>query len=604
MLWRWSEFIRAPPLRRIVSLRRGSWKIHTSASLDTRRLSFGSSGRTPLVQGIRRWYGNESSSSSSHHSRNLFSRLLTRRRRPWTRDDLWALLSWLFVGQGLFILVGTTTFASLVLLLANSLQFHDWLARRLTSYLAKHTGLEVSFGDLIVPNWRTGTISFRNISVKSIVAPVDDNNLLEDAAEASLGSPRNGRLPEHTVYDLTIAKAEVTLNMRRMLEGKGLVQRATIEGVRGSVDRRGVRHTAYGGWRHQSQRGDFDLESFSLRDVLLTVLSPGDFRPYRFSIISAELPRLRKRYILYDLLAAESIVGMMDESLFSMHIPQAHNLQRLPSMRHFKLHALSVDFLSHSHDNDGGPLSWLSKGRVDIDVFIKLPVDHPSLIGGPSLFGKIGSVTEGLLVEILRDSGATALIEQLKRTEEPGDNPTLASLLNLNISLAEGLKDLLAKWPFLARLQSRMQEDFLNVDTRAMEAPEEAARHFMDARPDVMAFKVDFRFHNVRAHAPWSSTLRPLVAYINEQRPFIPLSCHFDISRERLDGAWTLYEAGIADALYEGTRRSFEMLVEDRQRKIRRLKKVSLWSLYALLRNLRIWLTESGYLMYPRISLD
>lgn len=613
MLWRWSEFIRAPPLRKITLLRRSSWEVRTNNTppLSSRPPPSSFPVPAPLAQGTRRWYGNESS-SSSHHSRNLFSRLLTRRRRPWTRDDLWALLSWLFVGQGLFILVGTTTFASLVLLLANSLQFHDWLARRLTRYLAKHTGLEVSFGDLIVPNWRTGTISFRNISVKSIVAPVNagddrdqNSNLLTDATILLSDHGRDRRhLPEHTVYDLTIAKAEVTLNMRRMLEGKGLVQRATIEGVRGSVDRRGVRPMAYDEWRHHPQRGDFDLEGFSLRDVLLTVHSSGDFRPYRFSIISAELARLRKRYILYDLLAAESIVGMMDESLFSMHIPQTHNLQRLPSMRHFKLHSLSVDFLSHSHDNDGGPLSWLSKGRVDIDVFIKLPADHPSLIGGSSLFGKIGSVTEGLLVEILRDSGATALIEQLKRTEAPGGNPTLASLLSLNISLADGVKDLLKKWPFLSRLRSRMQEDFLNVDTRAMEAPEEAARHFMDARPDVMAFKVDFRFHNVRAHAPWSSTLRPLVAYINEQRPFIPLSCHFDLPRERLDGAWTMYEAGIADALYEGTRRSFEMLVEDRQRKIRRLKKVSLWSLYALLRNLRIWFTESGYMMYPRISLD
>lgn len=597
MLWRWPKFIRAPPLRGTALPKSGPWGVHCSTPFGAGQPLLGTSAQAPLIRQVRRWYAGE---APPPHSRNVFSRLLTRRRRPWTRDDLWALLSWLFVGQGLFILVGTTTFASLVLLLANSLQFHDWLARRLTSYLAKHTGLEVSFGELIVPNWRTGTISFRNVSIKSIIGPAGN------AAAGVEKSPeqRRDHLPEHTVYDLTIARAEVTLNMRRMLEGKGLIQRVIIEGVRGSVDRRGTRPATYGGWRHQSQRGDFDLESVSLRDALLTVLSPGNFRPYRLSIISAELPRLRKRFLLYDLLAAESIVGMVDESLFSMHIPQTHNLQRLPSMRHFKLHALNVDFLSHSDGNDGGPLSWLSKGRVDVDVFLRLPGDHPSLTSGSSLFGKIGSVTEGLLVEILRDSGATALIEQLKRTEDPSDNPTLASLLNLNISLSEGVKDLLAKWPFLARLQSRMQEDFLNVDTRAMEAPEEAARHFMDAQPDVMAFKVDFRFHNVRAHAPWSSTLRPLVAYINEQRPFIPLSCHFDIPKERLDGAWTMYEAGIADSLYDGTRRSFEMLVDDRQRKIRRLKKVSLWSLYAILRNLRGWLAESGYLMYPRVNLD
>ena len=45
------------------------------------------------------------------------------RRRRWGRDEILALTSWLVVGSGAFVLIGTTTSASIALLLANSLQF-------------------------------------------------------------------------------------------------------------------------------------------------------------------------------------------------------------------------------------------------------------------------------------------------------------------------------------------------------------------------------------------------------------------------------------------------------------------------------------------------
>jgi len=52
-----------------------------------------------------------------------FKLLLMGRVRPWKIDDFLALFSWLFVGNTVFILAGTTTFTSLILALANSLQF-------------------------------------------------------------------------------------------------------------------------------------------------------------------------------------------------------------------------------------------------------------------------------------------------------------------------------------------------------------------------------------------------------------------------------------------------------------------------------------------------
>jgi distribution and morphology protein 31 len=43
--------------------------------------------------------------------------------RPWTLNDIGAVFSWVFLGQTVWLLVGTTSFVSLILWTANSLQF-------------------------------------------------------------------------------------------------------------------------------------------------------------------------------------------------------------------------------------------------------------------------------------------------------------------------------------------------------------------------------------------------------------------------------------------------------------------------------------------------
>jgi hypothetical protein len=62
-------------------------------------------------------------------ARGFFERLkirikypLMRQIRPWTLNDATALFSWLFLGHTVWLLVGTTSFVSLILWFANSLQ--------------------------------------------------------------------------------------------------------------------------------------------------------------------------------------------------------------------------------------------------------------------------------------------------------------------------------------------------------------------------------------------------------------------------------------------------------------------------------------------------
>lgn len=57
---------------------------------------------------------------------------LMRQMRPWTLNDITAMFSWLFLGQSLWLLVGTTSFFSLVLWLGgNSRQFQGMKRHRI-----------------------------------------------------------------------------------------------------------------------------------------------------------------------------------------------------------------------------------------------------------------------------------------------------------------------------------------------------------------------------------------------------------------------------------------------------------------------------------------
>ena len=76
-------------------------------------------------------------------------------------------------------------------------------------------------------------------------------------------------------------------------------------------------------FRHKSVPGDFELESLQLEDLLITVYQPGGFRPYTTSVFRADVRQFRKRWLFYDFLCAENVVGQFDNCLFSLHKPQS-----------------------------------------------------------------------------------------------------------------------------------------------------------------------------------------------------------------------------------------------------------------------------------------
>jgi Yeast mitochondrial distribution and morphology (MDM) proteins len=81
----------------------------------------------------------------SQFNSNQFKRFLFGSKSKIHLDDILALFSWLFVGNTLLVLIGTTTFFSLVILAVNSLSVEEKFAERLSEYLTLQTGWDIKF---------------------------------------------------------------------------------------------------------------------------------------------------------------------------------------------------------------------------------------------------------------------------------------------------------------------------------------------------------------------------------------------------------------------------------------------------------------------------
>lgn len=297
--------------------------------------------------------------------------------RPMRTDDILALFSWIFVGNTLFILVGTTTFLSVMLVLANSFSFQEKLAEMVSESLTGQTGWNINFESAIVPRWSDGMIRLSN--VKAVCT--GDTWRAFKAKEHAKGS--NTPLQEDqvdcnfTYWDISIEALDIDISLWRWLDGRGLLQSARFKGVRGDVLREHI--TWPDDWepkRREPLFGDFDMDSVVFEDLLLTIHNP-NFRPFTVSVFQASLPRLRKQWMLYDMMCADAIVGMMDNCLFSVHKPQTIDLNRQKDLenkwskvRHLKVSGIPI---GHLNSSATGPFHWITKGSIDLDMHMLVP---------------------------------------------------------------------------------------------------------------------------------------------------------------------------------------------------------------------------------------
>lgn len=508
-----------------------------------------------------------------------------RSARPWNVDDWSAFVSWFVLGNIVWLFVGTTAFFSLVILSINTVvaqgnghQFLQYvsiltldietLARWVGDYLTHSTGVKVVFESAVVPKWKDGVISFHNVFVsrrpgqgKTKVSKGSSMTAAAAAAaerQAELEGKREEEEEEedtnYSQFNLTIATVNVTLSFVKWWNGKGLLRDVEVKGVRGVVDRTSVK---WGGgyidprtYLHEHHPGDFEIDSFKMEDLLVTIHQPNGFRPFSVSIFACDLPQLRKQWLFYDFLSANNMSGAFDGSLFTIHPRQIHGLagaawhedddkgERNPWKKHSRLR---IDGLKIDHLNRGveGPFGWIHEGNVDIIADILFPADADESIAKlmADFYDRMeASVTSNRYLKILEESPHT------KDLQTPEAQAAYAERV--------------------AR-EERDNKRFLVMDLKV---------HLNDVKAAVPLFTRDLSYIN-------QALIRPIVAYINTQKTFIPINCRIVKRASEFDGSWTIFDSGLMEDLSAETYEAFAKDVVDSQARMRRLKKVGFWSI-------------------------
>jgi distribution and morphology protein 31 len=484
-----------------------------------------------------------------------FKWLSIRSFRPFNMDDISAFFTWILVGHVVWILAGTTAFFSLVIFLVNTVFAQETLARWIGYHLTQSSGVQVVFESAVVPKWKDGVICFKNVFVsrrpgqgKARVSKGSQTSAVAAAAAAAAATAAatdDDDDGNYTQFDVSIDTVNVTLSFVKWFNGKGLLRDVEMKGIRGVVDRTHVQTpTEYidpRTYKHEHNTGDFELESFKMEDLLVTIYQPNAFRPFSVSIFSCDLPQLRKQWLFYDFLSANNVSGSYDNSLFTIHPRQTHNYTGAQlshatesgDVQWKKQSRLRIDALNIDHLNCGveGPFSWIHDGNVDIVADIMLPDENISIAKVMSDFydrmeatvtsasGRNASMAGSELIEETEAVGDTTL-----STETSGNRPAVARANTSQLSLSPNES---------SRDRSNADERFLIMDLRI---------HLNDVHASVPLFTKDISYIN-------NALIRPIVAYINSKRSFIPINCRVVKGVDEFDGSWTIYDSGLLEDL-------------------------------------------------------
>ena len=471
---------------------------------------------------------------------------LKRSTNPFNTDDIGALISWILVSHVLVFIIWTTTFVSLIIYLMNTVLAQEYLAKKIGKLITSNNNLTVIFENAIVPSWSSGKITFSKVFVSRRPYGEDDTfnkGSQQDAMQrATLALGENLLVSRddfeegnYTQFDLTIEEVQVSLSFTKWINGKGFIDELSINGLRGVVDRT---HLVWKpnddprNYKNIYHVGDLEIAKFVMNDALVTLYQPSGFRPFQVSIFNCELPQLRKHWLFYDILNANSISGTYDNSMFTIHRRLRFNENDTKSrvVTQLRIDNLDIDHLNASME---GPFGWIEEGSVDMIADIFLPDESSSGVDSFALTELISDVSNKIL----------------KRSNSKEDE--IISTKNLN-----------------------------NLNYSKLDPNE--------------YFVMDFylKLNNIKAQVPLftneltytnNALIRPIVAYMNSRRTYIPIKCMVVKKKSDFEGCWTIYDSYLMNDLSAEVYDAFADYVADDQRQSIRLKKVTFWSLQLLL---------------------
>ncbi|ODV91895.1 hypothetical protein CANCADRAFT_55666 [Tortispora caseinolytica NRRL Y-17796] len=507
-----------------------------------------------------------------------FKWLLMRQVRPFNADDISAFFSWIVVGNVLWIILGTTTFASLVVFTLNTVFAQETLARMVGNYLTKETGVTVVFESAIVPNWNENKICLRKVfisrrpgSLKKVLKGSQSTAAAAAATAAATLDPKMDKFhiaansveeANYTQFDLTVDTINVTLSFQRWMSGKGIVKDVEVKGVRGVVDRRFVKwipNVDPRSYRRSHKPGDFEMEHVTVDDLLVTLLQPNDFRPFQVSVFSCDLSHLRKQWLFYDILSANHISGSYDDSLFTIHsrqtVPNGDTLDANSPWS--KINRLRIDGVAIDHLNRGitsGPFSWITSGNVDMVADVYLPTEQT----GPNLSVLIQDIVEQF--EIVQKSRAK---NKHSADSNHQHSITMDNYPYNDTTQSDGSVTVTVPEPTSPDKSSPKDKAYVIMDLRVQ---------LNKVRATVPLFTPDLSYVN-------NAMIRPIVAYINNHESYIPVTGRIVKRLSEFDGSWTIFDSGLMDDLSAEVYDAFAKNATDTEARSRRIKKVGLWSL-------------------------
>ncbi|KAK6361954.1 Mitochondrial distribution and morphology protein 31, mitochondrial precursor [Orbilia blumenaviensis] len=566
-------------------------------------------------------------SSAWDRLRIRFKWLTIRQIRPFNMDEISAFFSWIILGNLAWIILGTTTFFSIGIWLVNTVFAQEYLAKVVGNYLTQEMGMKVVFESAIVPRWKDGCISFKNVFVSRRPGILKGTSVQKGspsvaaaaAAAAAFSEDHSGHPYEeddgnYTQFDVTIDTVNVTISLAKWMNGRGLLVDVDMKGVRGIIDRT---HLQFDddidprSYRHKYAPGDFELDHFKLEDLLVTVYQPGGFRPFHVSIFSCDLPVLRKRWLFYDFLSANHVSGSYDDSLFTLHPRQSHGTTmatttmagdmdgeqegQYPWKRtsRFRIDGLRFDHLNRGYE---GPLSWIVAGNLDIIADIHFPEDSADGIGKfmHDVMEKMEAgiktrreKVEGLVRE--RDlsvesvTGIIGAAVGLNGDEE--DGRLIANVVGLD---DESYPTGMTRGEVVEAVNTTRDDSSLMTAVPTGSSPMSTSTSLSSDDRKFMMIDLHLEMNDTRAAIPLftqdlsyrnNALMRPIIGYINSQRTIIPINCRMVKRVKEFDGSWTLFDSGLMDDLSAEVYDAFVKDIADADIKKRRIRAVGLWSL-------------------------
>ncbi|KAG7925847.1 hypothetical protein KL925_004257 [Ogataea polymorpha] len=282
--------------------------------------------------------------------------ILLRQNRPFNVDEISAFLSWIVMGNFLWVFIGTTTFCGLLIYVGNTFTDGKINKKFLQKLITFDNKLNVDINsDDFKASWEDGAIKLQNLVV---------------------GYNPN----EHLRYSVKIDTVTVTLSLGKWLDGKGLIKDVDLTGVVGSAHM----DEHYQEVMDESFSAKYEFEHFQINNLKLVVRRK-NCPSLEVEIFNCKLPRLRRNWITYDFINADAFSGSINGSLITLHKRQ-NQFAEFSALDHTedtnpwkKITRLRIDQLDLARMT--GPVSklnWLRSGSVELTIDIMLPTEDDS----------------------------------------------------------------------------------------------------------------------------------------------------------------------------------------------------------------------------------